>query len=149
MDLKDLIIKESIFFIEKTDKLSVLTELAAKSLTLGRVKDPDDFHQAVIERESLMSTGIGLGVAIPHAKLESIDDFFVATAVLKTPVEWDALDHKPVRVVFLIGGPEGSQGAYLQLLAQIMLVIKNGDRLKKLQAAKTVDEVLAALGEGN
>ncbi len=146
MELKDLIRKESVFFIEKTDRLSVLTELAARSLALGHVKDPDDFHQAVIERESLMSTGIGLGVAIPHAKLESIDDFFVATAVLKTPVEWDALDHKPVRVVFLIGGPEGSQGAYLQLLSQIMLVIKDPDRLKKLLAAASVDDVMAALG---
>jgi nitrogen PTS system EIIA component len=145
MDLKDLIRRENVFFIEKTDKLSVLTELAAKSLTLGRVKDPDDFYHAVIERESLMSTGIGLGVAIPHAKLGSIDDFFVSLAVLKTPVEWDALDHKPVKTVFLIGGPDGSQGAYLQLLSQIMLVIKNADRLKKLQAAASEQDVLAAL----
>ncbi len=145
MELKDLITDKSVFFIEKTDRLSVLTELAAKSLKLGHVKDPDDFHQAVIERESLMSTGIGLGVAIPHAKLASIDDFFVATAVLKTPVEWDALDHKPVKVVFLIGGPEGSQGAYLQLLAQIMLVVKSDDRRKKMQAAATAEELLAAL----
>jgi len=146
MDLKEFIRKESVFFIDKTDKLSVLTELAAKSLSLGRVKDPDDFYNAVVERESLMSTGIGLGVAIPHAKLESIDGFFVATAVLKQPVEWDALDHKPVRLVFLIGGPDGSQGAYLQLLAQIMLVIKNGDKLKKLGEAQSAEDVLAALG---
>jgi PTS system nitrogen regulatory IIA component len=145
MELKDLIRKDSVFFIEKTDRMSVLTELAAKSLALGHVKDPDDFHQAVIERESLMSTGIGLGVAIPHAKLPSIDDFFVATAVLKHPVEWDAIDRQPVRVVFLIGGPEGSQGAYLQLLAQIMLVIKDGERLKKLKTATTPGEVVAAV----
>jgi PTS system nitrogen regulatory IIA component len=145
MDLKNLIRTDSVFFIEKTDRMSVLTELAAKSLALGHVKDPDDFYQAVIERESLMSTGIGLGVAIPHAKLPSIDAFFVATAVLKNPVEWDALDRKPVRVVFLIGGPDGSQGAYLQLLAQIMLVIKDDERLKKLQSAATVEDVIAAV----
>ncbi|MBN2352041.1 MAG: PTS sugar transporter subunit IIA [Spirochaetales bacterium] len=145
MDLKNLIRPDSVFFIEKTDRMSVLTELAAKSLALGHVKDPDDFCQAVIERESLMSTGIGLGVAIPHAKLPSIDDFFVATAVLKTPVEWDALDRKPVRVVFLIGGPEGSQGAYLRLLAQIMLVIKNDERLRKLQGAATAEDVIGAM----
>ncbi len=145
MDLKNLIRTDSVFFIEKTDRMSVLTELTAKSLALGHVKDPDDFYQAVIERESLMSTGIGLGVAIPHAKLPSIDAFFVATAVLKNPVEWDALDRKPVRVVFLIGGPDGSQGAYLQLLAQIMLVIKDDERLKKLQSAATVEDVVAAV----
>jgi PTS system nitrogen regulatory IIA component len=145
MDLKQFIRKESVFFIDKTDKLSVLTELAAKSLSLKHVQDPDDFYSAVVERESLMSTGIGLGVAIPHAKLESIDDFFVATAVLRQPVEWDSLDHQPVRIVFLIGGPEGSQGAYLQLLSQIMLVIKNSARLKKLTAAASAEDVLAAL----
>jgi PTS system nitrogen regulatory IIA component len=145
MDLKEFIRKESVFFIDKTDKLSVLTELAAKSLSLKHVKDPDDFYSALVERESLMSTGIGLGVAIPHAKLESIDDFFVATAVLRHPVEWDSLDHKPVRLVFLIGGPDGSQGAYLELLAQIMLVIKSEERLKKLTAAATAEDVLAAL----
>jgi PTS system nitrogen regulatory IIA component len=145
MDLKQFIRKESVFFIDKTDKLSVLTELAAKSLSLKHVQDPDDFYSAVVERESLMSTGIGLGVAIPHAKLESIDDFFVATAVLRQPVEWDSLDHQPVRIVFLIGGPEGSQGAYLQLLSQIMLVIKNADKLKKLNTAASAEDVLAAL----
>lgn len=148
MELKDYIAKNGVFFVEKTDKVSVITELAAKSLTLGKVADPDEFYAALMERETLMSTGIGLGVAIPHAKLSSIRDFFVTVGVLRQPVEWDALDRKPVGLVFLIGGPDASQGAYLQILAQIMLVIKNDARLMKLKAATSAEEIIAALAGG-
>ncbi|HEQ71893.1 MAG TPA: PTS sugar transporter subunit IIA, partial [Spirochaetia bacterium] len=137
--------KDHIFVIDKSDKVSVITELAAKSLTVGHVRDPDDFYKALVEREMLMSTGVGLGVAVPHAKLPSIDDFFVTVGLLQQPVEWDAIDHKPVRIVFLIGGPEGEQGSYLRTLARIMLVIKNDETLSRLKTATTVEEVAAAL----
>jgi PTS system nitrogen regulatory IIA component len=148
MELRDCIPRDGVCFIDKTDKAGVIAELVEMSLQTGQVGDPEEFRRAITERENLMSTGIGLGVAIPHAKLSSLKGFFALVGVLEHEVEWDALDKKPVNLVFLIGGPDDDQGAYLQILARIMLVIKDDDRLKRLKAAKTADEVFAALSAG-
>jgi PTS system nitrogen regulatory IIA component len=143
MEIKDYITDKSVFRIDKPDKLGVMEELVGHALTLGKVSDPEDFRQAVLEREALVSTGVGLGVAIPHARLACISDFFIATGILKTPVDWDAIDHRPVSVVFLIGGPEHSHGAYLQILARIITVIKNDDKQQKLMKASTARDLAA------
>jgi len=147
MDITKLLNEKNIYFINKTDKVSVITELAAKSLACGKISDPDDFYQALVERENLMSTGIGLGVAIPHAKLSSIKDYFITVGILKQPVEWDAIDKQPVKIVFLIGGPSESQATYLQILAQLMLVIKNESLLNKLKAAQHPSEIIKVFFE--
>jgi PTS system nitrogen regulatory IIA component len=143
MEIKDYITEQSVFHIDKPDKLGVMAELVKHALTLGKVSDAGDFRQAVLEREALVSTGIGLGVAIPHARLACISDFFIVVGILKSPVDWDAIDHKPVSIVFLIGGPEHSHGAYLQLLARIITVIKNDGKLEKLMKAATAEELAA------
>ncbi len=64
-----------------------------------------------MEREKIVSTGIGMGVAIPTPKLNSVEDFFIAIAVLTHGVEWNALDGGPVRLIFMIGGPDDKQTA--------------------------------------
>jgi len=71
----------------------------------GKLHDRQKFYDAIVERERIVSTGIGMGVAIPHAKLSPYKDFFIAIGVLQRGVEWKALDHAPVRLVFMIGGP--------------------------------------------
>lgn len=147
MNISQLLNEKNIYFINKTDKVSVITELAAKSLACGKITEPDDFYQALVERENLMSTGIGLGVAIPHAKLSSIKDFFITVGILSQPVEWDAIDKQPVKIVFLIGGPAESQSSYLQILAQLMLVIKNESLLNKLKTAQSAAEVIKVFTE--
>jgi len=71
----------------------------------------------MLEREKIVSTGIGMGVAIPHAKLTSVEDFFIAIGILSKGVQWNALDGGPVRLIFMIGGPDDKQTAYLQILS--------------------------------
>jgi PTS system nitrogen regulatory IIA component len=143
MEMSDFIKENTVFHLDKADRSGVLDELIAQSLTLGKITDPQEFRKAVLEREALMSTGIGLGVAIPHAKLSCISDFFIITGILKNPVEWDAIDHRPVSIVFLIGGPEDSQGAYLQILARIITLIKQDEKLAMLNAAQTAADINA------
>lgn len=145
MKLQELIRKDSVFFVDGADRTSVIADLATKSLATGLVRDPDYFRKALVQREALMSTGIGLGVAVPHVKLTCIDEFFVTLGILKTPVEWDAIDHKPVDVVFLIGGPDGRQGTYLTILSQIVLVVKDEAKFARLKQAQTAEDVLAVL----
>jgi nitrogen PTS system EIIA component len=82
-------------------------------------------------------------VAIPHAKLDSIDDFFLLIGILKKPIDWDAIDSIPVKVVILIGGPSNRQTEYLQILSRLMLLIKNKSRRDKLFIANSAEDVLS------
>lgn len=98
----------------------------------GKIQDKEEFYNAIIEREKIVSTGIGMGVAIPHAKLTSFDDFFIAIGILQKGVEWKALDGAPVRVIFMIGGPDDKQTEYLQILSRLTFALKDEQRRKKM-----------------
>jgi PTS system nitrogen regulatory IIA component len=110
----------------------VLHQLVHSVQESGKIEDEESFFKAIIEREKIVSTGIGMGVAIPHAKLHSYNHFFIAIGILKKPVEWNALDGAPVRLVFMIGGPDDKQTEYLQLLSSLTQAIKDEDRRKRL-----------------
>jgi PTS system nitrogen regulatory IIA component len=98
----------------------------------GKVIDEEIFLKAILQREKIVSTGIGMGVAIPHAKLPNYNQFFIALALLKKPVEWQSLDGAPVRIVFMIGGPDDKQTEYLQILSSLTRSIKDDETRKKL-----------------
>lgn len=107
-----------------------------------RLIDKEAFHQAVLDREKLVSTGIGMGVAIPHAKLSSYDDFFIAIAILNKGVSWDALDGTLVRLIFMIGGPDDKQTEYLQILSRLTYAIKDEVRRKKILQLTSAEEIV-------
>lgn len=103
------------------------------------------FRKAIFDREELISTGIGMGVAVPHAKLKGFDDFFIAVGIQqKKGIEWEAIDKAPVRLIFLIGGPDDRQNEYLQILSQLTNAIKDQDLRKTLMQASSDQEVLEA-----
>jgi PTS system nitrogen regulatory IIA component len=109
-----------------------LRQLVHHIYKAGKIKDEEAFYHAIIEREKIVSTGIGMGVAIPHAKLPSYDQFFITLGVLQKSVDWHALDGAPVRLVFMIGGPDDKQTEYLQILSHLTQAIKDEERRKKL-----------------
>jgi nitrogen PTS system EIIA component len=113
----------------RDEALFAMVELLKKN---GKISAPDVFYHAVIEREKLVSTGIGMGVAIPHAKLSDFDEFFICIGILKNGLDWNALDDAPVRLVFMIGGPDDKQTEYLQILSKITFAIKDEQRRKKV-----------------
>lgn len=101
------------------------------------------FRKAIFQREALVSTGIGLGVAIPHAKMQNFSEFFIAIGIQrKHGIEWNALDQLPVRIIFMIGGPEDAQAEYLKILSQLTSAIKNVDLRKSLLRAESPEQVL-------
>jgi nitrogen PTS system EIIA component len=121
-----------VLFLQTQTRDQTLLELVHHIHDAGKIPDADLFYQAIIEREKIVSTGIGMAVAIPHAKLPSYDQFFIAIGILDKPVNWYALDHVPVRLVFMIGGPDDKQTEYLQILSGLTQAIKNEDLRKKL-----------------
>lgn len=133
-----------IIFLDETTQNGALNTLVDLLDSQGELHDRDDFFQAILEREKIVSTGIGIGVAIPHAKLSGYDDFFIAIGIQKKEgIEWEALDGLPVRLIFMIGGPENEQTEYLNILSMITTAMKEEDRRKALLKASTAQEVIA------
>lgn len=99
-------------------------------------------YRAIIEREGIVSTGIGMGVAIPHAKLPAYRNFFIAIGILSKGVDWDALDDAPVRIIFLIGGPDDKQTEYLQILSNLTHAIKDESRRKKMLTLNSEEGII-------
>lgn len=111
----------------------------------GKLKDKQDFYSAIIEREKVVSTGIGMGVAIPHAKLPDYDDFFITVGILQKGVDWNALDHAPVRLIFMIGGPDDKQTEYLQILSSLTVALKDEERRKKMLTLNSPNAIIELL----
>lgn len=99
----------------------------------------------LMERENLSSTGIGGGVAIPHASGESMDNIIVAVGQSLEGVEFDSLDAEPVKVIFLIVGSERAPKAHLQILAMIVRLCKTHDLIKSIAAARNASEIFGIL----
>lgn len=142
MSLNELLTEEAVVFLKTNEMKDTIKSLAKKAYELGKIKDLNEFEEAVLDREKIVSTGIGLGIAIPHAKLKSIDDFFIIVGKAKKGLDWDAIDRKPVSTVFLIGGPDGYQKKYLKLLAKLTLLIKNDNRRKILFESEDAKEII-------
>lgn len=143
--IHDYVRPEQIVFPETASRDETLDALVDVAAAAKLVEDVDAFRKAIHEREKLVSTGIGLGVAVPHAKMPSIDDFFVVVGILRKEVDWDAIDRKPVRLVFLIGGPTDDQQTYLQILSKIVLLTKSPRLRSALLSADSADSIATTI----
>jgi fructose-specific phosphotransferase system IIA component len=117
---------------------------------LGRQKavtDVDTGLEKVLDRERMMSTGIGDGLAIPHAKNEVMKQSRVAFARVRRGIDFDALDGKPVHLIFLLVGPPDSASLHVKILAVIARITKNPEFRDRLMAAETADEVIRLIRE--
>lgn len=131
-------------FLDVSTRDEAIQTLAASLANAAGFADPQPFFKAVLQREQIVSTGIGMGVAVPHAKLSNFQNFFLVIGIQKIKgIEWNSLDHLPVRLIFLIGGPDDRQGEYLQILSQLTSAIKGSDFRNQLLRATTADEVIA------
>jgi nitrogen PTS system EIIA component len=132
-----------VLFLNADTRDEALDQMIGVLEKAGKLRDPKVFHHAILEREKIVSTGIGLGVAIPHAKLKGYDDFFIAIGIqAKKGIEWNALDNSPVHLIFMIGGPENRQTEYLRILSHLTIAIKNEERRKKLLKTYDAPEVI-------
>ena len=145
ISLEAIIPPERVILLDATTKEEALRRLAAVVATSPEVTDGARLLAALHEREKIMSTGIGLGIAIPHAKIPSVRDFVVGFAKVDQGIDFNSLDGKPVHFIVMIAGPDNQQERYLQLLARITLKLKDAGVRRRLAEARTVDDILAAL----
>jgi len=107
------------------------------------LKNRNVFHQAILNREKIVSTGIGLSVAVPHAKLPGYEDFFIAVGIQSgRGIEWNSLDGSQVHLIFMIGGPDNRQTEYLNILSRLTVAIKDIERRKNVLKATSAKQVI-------
>ena len=123
----------------RDEALSTLVEVLEAA---GKLQDKQAFFSAILEREKIVSTGIGMGVAIPHAKLPEYDDFFISIGVLRTGLDWNSVDGTPVRLVFMIGGPDDRQTDYLQILSSLTMALKEDKTRKRMLNLTSPEEII-------
>lgn len=132
--------------LDSRDKPSVLRELV--DLLVSRVGgDPADILRAVYEREELQSTGFGYGVAIPHARTPILKELVVVAGRTAVPVDYGAVDEKPVRLLFLVAGPEAAAGDQVRALSRIARLVRRDYLRERLLKAATAEDFAAVVKE--
>jgi fructose-specific phosphotransferase system IIA component len=126
----------------KEDVIKELVELASKSKL---VRDKDLLLEEVQKREKLVTTGVGWGVAFPHAKTKAMKGIVITFGRSEKGVDFGAMDGKPVHLFFLIAAPEDTIGAHLNVMARLSFLMKSQDNRERLQSARNPGEVLEVL----
>jgi mannitol/fructose-specific phosphotransferase system IIA component (Ntr-type) len=126
------------------DKTGIIAELT-RHLTDCSGGDYSDVLGAVQEREAGWSTGVGFGVAIPHARSSAVGELTLVCGVSAEPVPYDSIDGEPVRLFFLIVGPEASAGQHVKVLSRIARLVRREELRHRLCQARTAGEFYEAL----
>ncbi len=148
MQLTDLLTEENILMpLKCKTRDECIHELIDALNKKQLLADADKAFEAILEREKLMTTGVGNGIAIPHCKHSSCPNFAVAMGIHPDGVDFEAIDKKKVHIIFLLVGPENNPSMHIKLLSRISRLMSNEDLREELKKAKTPQEVLEALKE--
>lgn len=131
-------IKANITVDNKDDLLKTLVYLFKGN---PKVNDIDKVLEDVYEREKILSTGVGKGFALPHAKTSAVNDILAAFCTLKQPVDYGALDSEPVNIVLMLIGPAEMSSLYLKLMSRISRMISNEDFKTNILKAQSDEEL--------
>jgi len=142
-----LLSRDRVVILKSRDKTEVLTELVDLLSSLPEVEDRSELLRAILQREEDLSTAMGFGFAVPHAKIFSVRDFVMAVGLSREGIEFDAIDGKPVHLVVMIAGPIDRQRRYLQLLSQIMTILRDEEKRRLLTGSCDPEVVYGILKE--
>ena len=145
MEIADLITPDSVIAnLRVTAKKQALHELARRAAQLTGLHERVVF-EALLERERLGSTGVGLGIAVPHGKLAGLARLHGLFARLERPIEYDAVDDQPVDLIFLLLAPDSAGADHLKALARISRLLRNRAVCEKLRGTDSADALYALL----
>lgn len=139
-------VEDVIIWKNAPSKWQVLKEVSTSLFRKGIISDSEEFAKALTDREKVVSTGIGIGVAVPHARLVSLDHFILVLGIVQDRgVDWDAIDGKPVQLIFVIGAPANAQTEYLNLLSKITTCVKDPAKRKKMIKVNSKEDLISLL----
>ena len=123
----------------KDDVINTMVDLVSQS---PKVLDKEKVRTAIFEREKIMSTGVGNGFAIPHGKTDAVSDIVAAFGITAEPIDYQALDEKPVRLIFLLIGRDNLVGPHIKLLSRISRLMNKEEFRNRLLESKSPREIL-------
>jgi fructose-specific phosphotransferase system IIA component len=127
--------------LKTSQKVEVIKELLALLTEYQTVENAEEVLEAILEREEILSTGLGNGVAIPHCKSGSVENFSVALGIHPRGVDFQSLDQQPAYIIFLLVGPENKPGLHIRLLSRISRIISREDVRQQILRAESSQEV--------
>jgi len=133
------------FNLKGESKEELITELVELASNSEMVKNKEELLKAVIEREKLVTTGVGYGIAFPHAKTRAVKGIVIAFGRRNEGVDFEAMDRKPVNLFFLIAAPEDAIGAHLNVMAKLSYLMKSEKNRQKLMKAKYKEDLIEVL----
>lgn len=160
MDSKNIDIQGQILKVEKTYSKDELInyfeedftkeEILKKMATLiaensETIQNENQLLENIMAREKIASTGIGLGIAIPHARIEGGEKITMGISLLKNPIAFDSIDGEPVKLVIMVTAPMEKGKEYLEMIATLMRAFKNQDYLKGILNSTTSQDLKKAL----
>lgn len=129
---------------DKTEVLDKMVSSLKEQVSNGEL---EKIRDAVFEREKIMSTGVGKGLAIPHGKAAGIQQTYAAFAILREPVDYEAIDDQPVTMVFLLVGPQASNSLHIKMLSRISRLMNNSEFRERLRTCSTAEEIIEQFKE--
>lgn len=126
---------------KNTDKEDVINELIDLYKNNDKVVDIEQVRKSVLDREKIMSTGVGKGFAIPHGKTNAVKDILAAFGKSDEPIDYEALDGKPVNLIFLLVGKDNLVSSHIKLLSRISRLMNKDDFRQRLMEAKSALEI--------
>ena len=149
MNVSDVLTSDRIELHLKADtKEGALKELTELLYKIGALTDKDGFLNDVLGRESISTTGIGNGIAIPHGKSENVLETTAAIGRCDKPLEWESMDGKPVNFIVLLAVNENDKtGVHVKLLSQMARKLASEETCRRLVDAKTAEEITAIFSE--
>ncbi len=143
MKIQDLLQKSSILIdLKSTEKDQVLHQTAKFMASLYGLDSGEQISRLILERESDMSTGIGYGIAIPHARISGIDRLYMVAARSVNGIEFGAIDDQPVHLIFMLISPANTSTEHTQILSSLSSIMAYEDVREKLFSAETVEQFL-------
>ncbi|WP_099974708.1 PTS fructose transporter subunit IIABC [Lactobacillus terrae] len=142
MDLKQLLSKDAMIMdLKATNKEEAIDEMINKYYEVGVINDKEIYKEDILKREAQSSTGIGDGIAMPHARDKAVQRATVLFAKSEKGIDYDSLDGKPAYLFFMIAAPDGADNLHLQALASLSSLLINPTLVENLKKAQTPDEV--------
>ncbi|WP_026883154.1 PTS fructose transporter subunit IIABC [Clostridium akagii] len=146
MKITELLRKNTIILdLKSTNKAEVIDELVEKLDSAGILNDKEEYKKAILKREADFSTGIGEGIAIPHAKVAAVKTPALAFGRSMQGIDFDSLDGNPANIFFMIAATEGANNTHLETLSRLSTMLMNEEFKKKLLIVDTEDEVLSLI----
>jgi PTS system fructose-specific IIC component len=148
MKITELLTKDTIILnLKSKTKTEVINELVNKLHEAGKLNNKEEYKKAILKREEEFSTGVGEGVAIPHAKTSAVKVPALAFGYSKEGIDYDSLDGQPAHIFFMIAGQDNADNEHLETLSRLSVMLMNEDFKKKLLTIKSKEDLIKIIDE--